>query len=143
MSPGPKSRFINHPLTRSLDDTTVMEQLEEPLYYYSELLGKVLVVPAGFITDYASVPRIPLAFLLFGGKAKRAAIVHDWLYSTRLYSREVCDAVFKEAMEATEQGWFARNMMWAGVRVGGWVAWDAPNVHQSDKVTQIMNLEAP
>jgi hypothetical protein len=81
--------------------------------------GTTYTVPAGFPTDLASVPRLPGLYTLFGGKARRAAVLHDWLYSQREYPREWCDAVFYSAM-TTEEGWFTRGMMWLGVRVGGW-----------------------
>lgn len=76
-----------------------------------------LVVPKGFSTDLASVPRLPGAYLLFGGKARRSAILHDWLYEHR-YPREWADDVFRAAMQH-EVGAFARYVMWLGVRLGG------------------------
>lgn len=74
-------------------------------------------IPAGFSTDLASVPRLPGAFLLFGGKARRAAILHDWLYSNQ-YPRDLADLVFREAMRGEVPNW-GRWAMWAAVRVGG------------------------
>lgn len=77
-----------------------------------------LTVPAGFQTDLASVPRLPGMFLLFEGKARRAAILHDWLYSHH-YPRDWADLVFREAMRGEVPGW-GRWTMWAAVRAGGW-----------------------
>lgn len=76
-----------------------------------------LTVPAGFITDLASVPRIPGAYLLFGNKARRAAIMHDWLY-TRKFDREWADSAFYHAM-AHEVNKASAWAMWLAVRVGG------------------------
>ena len=39
------------------------------------------IIPEGFITDYCSVPRVPLAYTLFGGKYNRTGTFHDALYS--------------------------------------------------------------
>lgn len=87
--------------------------------YQSKLTGKTYVVPAGFNTDFASVPRLPLAFLLTGGTADRPAIIHDFLYRNGLEDRKTCDSVFAEAMAATGVPRWRRGLMWAGVRLGG------------------------
>lgn len=77
-----------------------------------------VIVPAGFITDLASVPRFPGMYLLFGGKARKAAVLHDYLYRESGNGRAWCDAVFYEAMRHEEPGW-RRAIMWMGVRLGG------------------------
>ena len=76
-----------------------------------------LTVPKGFSTDLASVPRLPGTYMLFGGKARRSAILHDYLYELR-YPRDWADAVFRAAM-VHEVGPITRYLMWLGVRVGG------------------------
>jgi len=75
-------------------------------------------VPAGFATDLASVPRLPVVHWLFAGRARRAAILHDWLYELR-YPRKWADRVFRAAMQAEGVGAINRWAMWAGVRIGG------------------------
>jgi len=101
--------------------------LLQDLAYYSPLLGCSIIVPVGFRTDFASVPRLPLAWWLVGGSAQSAAVVHDYLYQGHLaLTRRQADAVFYEAMGA-RGGWpeplWRRWLAWAGTRVGGWVAW--------------------
>jgi hypothetical protein len=96
----------------------------QPLIYCSDVAKTVFVVPEGFVTDFASVPRLPLAFLLTGDSAHEAAVVHDYLYREQQVSRSVADAVFREAAGISgEPGWKSW-LMWAGVRIGGWVAWN-------------------
>lgn len=92
-----------------------------PLVVSVTFAGKsyLVRVPPGFITDFASVPRIPLAFWLFGGIGDISATVHDYLYYSGEYPREVCDGIFKEILESEGAGFFRRNMMHLGVRVGG------------------------
>jgi len=84
----------------------------------SEDVPTTLAVPAGFSTDLASVPRLPLAYWWFAGRARRSAILHDWLYEMR-YPRKWADNVFRAAMQTENVGTFARWAMWAGVRLGG------------------------
>lgn len=76
-----------------------------------------ITIPAGFETDLASVPRLPGAYLLFGNKARRSAILHDHLYGDK-WPRESADLAFREAMKQ-EVGTFTRYAMWLAVRVGG------------------------
>jgi hypothetical protein len=100
----------------------------QPLIFDSDVAQKVFIVPAGFVTDFASVPRLPLAFLLTGDSAHEAAVVHDFLYSRGLVTREMADAVFREAAKVSgEPGWKSW-LLFLGVRLGGWVAW---NDHRS------------
>lgn len=80
---------------------------------------RLIRVPAGTVTDFASVPRLPLAFLLFSGIGDRAATVHDYLYQTGQVTREEADAIFKELLQAEGAGTITSNLMYAGVRVGG------------------------
>lgn len=90
-----------------------------PLKYVSTVARKTFVVPQGFRTDLASVPRVPVAYWLCGGRANKPATLHDWLYSEGVVARAVADAVFLEAMEAVGVPWLYRFLMWAGVRLGG------------------------
>jgi len=122
------SRFITPLKIMQLDKK--LWQLDATLMFLSSLIGRVIVVPTGFITDLASVPRLPLAFLLTGGKASAAAVVHDWMYSTHEFERETADDIFHEAILAEGHSRFTAWLMWAGVRAGGGFSWDAPNLKQ-------------
>lgn len=93
-------------------------RLTESLVYDSKLTG-ALVVPAGFETDFASVPRLPLAYLLAGDTAHKAAVVHDYLYQGKLFRRDICDNVFLEAMRVTGVVGWRSHLMYAAVRLFG------------------------
>jgi len=93
--------------------------LFDPLVYQSDVAKMTITVPAGFQTDLASVPRLPIVFLLTGDTSNEAAVVHDYLYSSGLLPRDVADAVLREASEITGVPAWRRWIMWAGVRVGG------------------------
>lgn len=82
---------------RVLDDagTRPRMTLLEPLIYRSDLLGTAIVVPPGFASDGASIPRTAMSITGYPGL--RAAIVHDWLVRTAL-DRRLADAVFREAL---------------------------------------------
>lgn len=81
-----------------------------------------VVVPKGFITDFASIPR-PLWAVVGGpadGKYRKIAVVHDYLYRTRgLATRQQADDVLREGMKFSGVGLVQRTLIYAGVRVGG------------------------
>ena len=90
---------------------------------YSDLVvsidGHLLTVPQGFITDFASVPRLPFAYWIAGNRAHKSATVHDYLYAVKLVSRDAADDVFYYSMLAEGvKKWIAK-AMWAAVRIGG------------------------
>jgi hypothetical protein len=93
--------------------------LVAPLAYFSPMLNDILIVPAGFVTDYASVPRAPLTYWLFGGVGDEAAVIHDYLYSIGTHPRSMADEVYAEALIACGVPAWRRGPMWAAVRVFG------------------------
>jgi hypothetical protein len=135
------SYFIGELDTRLIDEKKDHHKLLAPFGFYSSLLGETITVPAGFVSDFASVPRIVGAWLLYGGKGKRASVLHDWLYSTQMVSRSVADAIFEEALKASDYAAWEVSGMYAGVRLGGWVAWNKKNVPQPPEIERV--IEAP
>jgi hypothetical protein len=80
-------------------------RLFEPLRYYSAIVDDIIDTPAGFVTDFASVPRLPIAYWLFGNRANSPAATHDDLYRTGKYSRKTSDLIFREAIEVKGPAW--------------------------------------
>jgi hypothetical protein len=114
------SKFLSGDLDADLiKESPPTWRLNEPVVYQSDVAGQTFTVPAGFVTDLASVPRWPLVYLLAGGTANEASVVHDFLYSTHLVPRAVADAVLKEASLLTGVPKWRAWLMWAGVRIGG------------------------
>jgi hypothetical protein len=105
---------------RSRDGVTFV--LTEPLI--AKLEGKTLAVPAEFETDLDSVPRLPLAYWLMKGRAFKSAILHDYLYYVG-YPREFADDVMFGAMVHEGVHPATRQAIYAGVRAGGWSAYNA------------------
>ena len=95
-----------------------------PLKYISNLAHRgeyigLIVVPAGFETDLASVPRLPVAWLLAGGVGNAAAVVHDYLCHNRRYSSSTADKVFAEALAASGISVWRRVLMYGAVALFG------------------------
>lgn len=97
--------------------------LAQPLVYQSDVAGITITVPAGFQTDLASVPRLPVIYLLCGDTSTAAAVVHDYLYGSNLVDRATADAVLREASAVTGVPAWRRGLMWAGVRLFGASHW--------------------
>ncbi|MBB5508183.1 DUF1353 domain-containing protein [Paraburkholderia atlantica] len=100
-------------------------RLTQPLIYDSDVAKQVIVVPTGFVTDLASVPRVPIAYMLAGGTSNEAAVVHDYLYTEHTVDRATADAVLKEASAVTGVPAWRRAIMWAAVRAFGASHWDS------------------
>lgn len=127
MTAGRKPEFLSELDTRKIKGPVRAAVLLAPFGFYSAHLGREIWIPAGFVTDFASVPRFPLAYWLFGGLADREAVIHDFLYGKNMpeITRKQADEIFSEAMHANaeEVSDWKRRCMWFGVRMFGWNRW--------------------
>lgn len=89
-------------------------ELHEPLTYTGR--RDTFVVPAGFPTDFATVPRSVVWLLPTYGDYTKAAILHDYLWCTGATSRADADGLFRRAMRELGVSVPRRWMMWAAVR---------------------------
>ena len=80
-----------------------------------------VTVPAGFNTDFASVPRIFWVVIPPAGSYSLAAIVHDYLYRAQPdgWTRKRADHCFKTIMAELGVPWWKRSVMFRAVRIGG------------------------
>jgi len=96
--------------------------LDAPLVYNDEIFGK-LIVPKGFETDLASVPRIPVIYALYGGRVHREAVLHDALYRKDFpgkISFWEANCIFLRAMNIRKIQFCIRFPMFSGVCMGGY-----------------------
>lgn len=112
-----------------------------PLVYEASS-GSKYAVPMGFITDFASIPKLVRLMPGFdvNGRSRAAAVLHDFLYSSHGFvcdqskdagyqvthqhlTRAQCDALFREALLSLGVGRGVAYSMWLGVRTGGWMYW--------------------
>jgi hypothetical protein len=116
-----EAKFLTPLQVEQVDETHW--RLLRSFTYDSAVVGARIVVPNGFVTDFASVPRVPVAYWLFGGEANAAAVIHDYLYTTGIFPKDTADGVFYEAMRASGIGFLRARFMYWGVAYGGGVAW--------------------
>lgn len=82
-----------------------------------------LIVPRGFLTDFASVPQVFRVFLPPWGKYGQASVIHDWMYWDQSLTRGAADRVFLDGMQTLGVWGPARWIIYAGVRLFGRPAW--------------------
>lgn len=97
-----------------------------------EHAGQTYEIPAGYVSDFASVPKLFWAlFPPSDPHYSRAAVIHDWGYDTGgVYYRADCfteqfnragvDDLFREAMVALGCRMTLRLPVYAAVRAWGW-----------------------
>lgn len=82
----------------------------------------LIVIPAEFGTDFASVPRVLQWLINETGSHTTAALVHDWLYWDQSTTRAKADRIFLRLLRR-RCGIMKSWAMYLGVRLGGWLAW--------------------
>jgi uncharacterized protein DUF1353 len=118
--------------------TDQLWEVVEPQVYHGA--RDTFVVPAGFRTDFASVPRVVVWLIPRFGHYTLAAVLHDWLVTAGIAGGVVsprdADGLFRRVLRELGVPPLRRWLMWCGVRWGalvnparrsGW--WrDAPRV---------------
>ena len=100
--------------------------LVEPVEYSIGNSGVIIVVPKGFVTDFASIPQPLWSFGLSPyGRFSKAAIVHDYLYWKQDCTREQADKLLLIAMKESGVSGSQQSEIYFGVRAGGEPAWES------------------
>lgn len=97
----------------------------DPFTYEVGVLGSgdEITVPAGFVTDLASIPRVARWLIPIAGRSAKAAVLHDWLL--HLLDRRAT-SVFNEALIVAGTPTWRRWVMVAAVFV-----WTYDRLHGS------------
>ena len=83
---------------------------------------EVIVVPTGFITDGASIPKVFWSMIggPLSGRYICSAVIHDFLCfkaHQNQYSRKRADIIFEQAMREEGATFIKRKVMYLGVRL--------------------------
>lgn len=105
-----------------------IKRLREGGPQWPDDLRIAIVVPKGFVFDFASVPRFFWRVLPPVGHGKRgaygaASCLHDWLYRSGAVSRKDADLLFRESMGVLGVSSWRKWLMWSAVRLFGWAAY--------------------
>lgn len=96
-------------------------KLLEPFEYRVGSLksNEVIRVPAGFVTDLASIPRLFWGIFPPHGEYAKAAIIHDYLYDHAIKTKKYADDVFFEAMGVLGVASWRKYLIYWAVRLFG------------------------
>jgi len=109
-----------------VDDEPHYFVLTEPLTFYSAIFDKEVTAPAGYRTNFASIPRLFQAIIQVNGRHRKAAVIHDYLCD--LIDRQVtdwtlenmtqgkADKIFREAMKVLDVDFVESSVMYRMVR---------------------------
>ena len=89
-------------------------------------LELALLLPDGYITDLASIPRFLWRIIAPFELSITAPLVHDFLYRNggcRTFTREETDLIFLWIMKKEGVIWWRRNLAYPAVRVFGRSSW--------------------
>lgn len=114
--------------------------------YYYWYKGEWLIVPKGFITDFASIPRVFWNIYPPTGIYMPAALLHDFYYACELksplpYAKDMdprywCDCLFYDVMKDCGCNWFTRYTMYRAVRDWGWITWNSKGHSEKAEITR-------
>lgn len=102
---------------RELDSRPDFWAVVIPLIW--ETPTKRIVVPQGFVTDLASIPK-PLRNIFDpNGDSRKPAVLHDWIYRTHEFTKAQCDQLLYDALVVCGESKFVAWCYKAGVAIGG------------------------
>ena len=110
---------VNHQQDRERDGRTTVVVIQ-PFGYINDRTGRTIWVPAGYVTDFASIPRVGRWLISPFGRHAIAAVVHDWLYSIGEPGRRgEADDIFRDALHELGVDITRRNIMHGAVTAFG------------------------
>ena len=113
----------------------------KPIVYIIGDTNDHIIVPAGFVTDLASIPKEfwgPPWYLTPTGQYGRAAIIHDYLYWTQKCTRGQADRLLVIAMKESGVKGFDEFAIYRGLKIGGKSGWDADEKEKASGVPRFL-----
>lgn len=118
-------RNFSSPLIVQVMDNGKTFKLVEPFSYRfkGNKWATVITAQVGFISDFASIPRLVRIIIPKLGKYTEAAVIHDFSYQYPSSSRKKADVIFLAGMRDSGVVFWKRYLMYWSVRLFGWLAW--------------------
>ena len=124
-APPPPPSAVDSPDLSFLKKGPLAAIVQRPMSYRIGNTRDSITVPAGFVAEFASVPRVIWTVLSPAGAHQRAAIVHDYLYWFQPCEREETDNLLMIAMKDGGVSDLRRGAVYAGVRLASGDVWNA------------------
>ncbi len=101
------------------------------------------IIPAGFVTDFASIPALARGTINRIGRGVIGYVIHDWLRNDiqQELSTKDCDTALYEFMRFLGEGWYTSQKDYWALRSFGWTAKVGANqfVEVDKKVIEYIN----
>jgi hypothetical protein len=122
--------YLPSPVSAPVDDD--LFQIRED--YRVNIPGHILTILTGYVTDFASIPRIFWASCGYPSEPELQSptLIHDAMYSGELVTRKEADDILYWALRANGVSAYRAWKIWAGVRIGGGFVWRR---HTPDSIT--------
>jgi hypothetical protein len=112
------------PAVRAFGDNAFWITVEDMSYIIGSTSERI-VVPRGFVTDFASIPQSLWSLGLSPhGQYSRAAVLHDYLYWSQGCTRDQADRLLLVAMKESKVRPFDEVLVYQGVNIGGGGPWN-------------------
>jgi uncharacterized protein DUF1353 len=120
--------------SRPVAGSLVLTRFADPFYIVTKPIAwtpnppqqavyPAVTVPVGFVTDFASIPRVFWSALRPDGDYGYAAIIHDYLYWEQPVTRAMADDILRFAMEDFRVASATATVIHRAVQVGAGSAW--------------------
>lgn len=99
-----------------------------PSGYYPPA-SQLIVVPVGYLSDMASVPRLARRLVdSQSSTTRRPSVLHDFIYTdlTHRFTKREADRIFYDALLKEGTTKLLAWLMWQAVRIGGRGKWSTP-----------------
>jgi len=127
-------------------------RFKDPMYFLLEPIGwkpdgdqigkyPDVEVPKGFVTDFASIPRVFWSLLPPDGEYTYPAIIHDYLYWKQGTTRDVADEILRIGMQNFKIDSITVEAIYRGVRVGGGGPWAANAKERRQGIKRVLIKE--
>lgn len=134
---------------KDLEGPLDVRRFKDPTYVLLKAIGwkpgpanpghlKRVVVPRGFVTDFASVPRVFWSLFRPDGNYAYAAVLHDFLYWQQDRPKSDADAIFRAAMEDLKISDWQSTVLFQAVNNFGSSAWSSNQVRKKGGEKRIL-----
>lgn len=127
-----------------LDSPIVMQHPDNPenwiLFQDYRYLDKGIqrCIPRGFVTDFASIPRLFWNIMSPTELGDVGPIKHDYVYRLGTGTRAQADKQFLHDMKLDGISWWKRSTAYSMVRAFGWGSWNSGKV----KIEELQEVTA-
>lgn len=136
--------FDGESIDRRYPGDRFLRVVREPysIFWEDDFGVQSLEVPARFITDLASVPRLLWSIIPpWDNFIRDAAICHDRAYESNQISRALADSLLYYGMLRLGASHVHAYMVWLGVRLGGRSSYRSGKERQAQRVAKLHELE--